>query len=78
MPALDRGAESAWRRRSPGVLLELRERARALCRRDLVALVGRDLRENASPHFSHSMRPALLFRRGRYGVGRRKRIGIYG
>src|SRR2546421_9641639 len=25
-----------------------------------------------SPHFSHSMRPALLFRRGRYSVGRRK------
>src|SRR2546428_4262624 len=26
----------------------------------------------SSPHFSHSMRPALLFRRGRYSVGRRK------
>src|SRR5207244_6712022 len=25
-----------------------------------------------SPHFSLSMRPALLFRRGRYSVGRRK------
>src|SRR5215475_4483789 len=24
------------------------------------------------PHFSHSMVPALLFRRGRYGGGRRK------
>src|SRR5438128_12485334 len=29
-------------------------------------------KRGTSPHFSHSMRPALLFRRGRYSVGRRK------
>src|SRR5215831_17455089 len=32
----------------------------------------------SSPHFSNSLRPALRFRRGSYGVGRRKRIGAYG
>ena len=29
-------------------------------------------KRGTSPHFSHSMRSALLFRRGRYSVGRRK------
>src|SRR2546428_13047064 len=36
------------------------------------AHAGYALRNGLNPHFSHSMRPALLFRRGRYSVGRRK------
>src|SRR5215510_7366309 len=34
--------------------------------------------QDTSPHFSHSMQPALRFRRGRYGVGRRKAYRAYG
>jgi len=53
-------------------------RADMLCPSRVGRFVPRAEMQRPSPHFSHSMRPALLFRRGRYRGGRRKRIGPYG
>src|SRR5215510_10972335 len=41
-----------------------------------LAVGGRSIcaRAAPSPHFSHSMPPALLFRRGRYGIGAAKSV----